>query len=80
MAHSAQRPDMQARRAGHGALPVVLFFVAALALAMFAIGYLAWSGPQRLANNAIELKLPKAPTPTPMPNPQPIPAPLPRPG
>jgi hypothetical protein len=61
-------------------MPVVLFFVAALAMAMFAIGYLAWNGPSRLANQALELKLPKAPTPAPMPNPQPLPAPLPKPG
>jgi hypothetical protein len=79
MAHSISRSSPSARQ-GHGALPVVLFFVAALALAVFAIGYLAFSGPQRLAVQSLELRLPKAPTPSPVPNPQPLPSPLPRPG
>jgi hypothetical protein len=77
MAHSIPRSSTPAK-GGHGALPVVLFFVAALAMAMFAIGYLAWNGPSRLANQTLELKLPRAPAPA--PNPQPLPAPSPRPG
>ena len=78
MAHTIQRPGARSADRSHGAWPVVLFFVAALAVSMFAIGYLAWTAPQRLAANGIELRLPRAPSGA--PNPQPLPAPMPRPG
>ena len=79
MAHSIPRSPARESR-GNGALPVVLFLVVALAISMFAIGYLAWTAPQRLTGETLELKIPKAPSPAPMPNPQPLPSPLPRPG
>jgi hypothetical protein len=73
-------PRSSTSRQGYGAWPVVLFLVAALALAMFAIGYLAWHGPERVAGQTLELKLPKAPSLPRTPNPQPLPSPLPKPG
>lgn len=72
MARVIRHGDAGERRS-HGALPVVLFFILALAVSMFAIGYIAWQAPHRVGE-AFELRLPKAPglphTP-PLPNPRP---------
>ena len=67
---------------GHGAMPVIAFLVAALLVAVLAIGYIAWQGQPQLAAQSIDVKLPDGPRipSVPMPNPQPIPSPIPKPG
>lgn len=73
----------QTQRGVRGAAPVLAFLIGALAVAVFALAYLAVKGPNPLTSPRVEMNLPRAPRlpqPAPMPNPEPIPLPTPRPG